>query len=328
MKKLCLLTSIAILAVAAMLVASVPALAHEDRPVGPYNFHVGWHVEPALVGQLNAVELTVTQSGKPVSDVEKSLEVTISTGGKTSDPLSLDPSDETPGLYTASVIPTVVGDYRFHFVGMIGDTKVDETFDSAQGKFASVDPVTDLQFPEKVPSNADLQREIDDLKAQIAAMKGGGTAATAQATANQPALLPPGSGKAGSLEVRGAYAKATAASAATPAATMAMGGMGTSAAYMLIQNNGDSADKLIGASSDAAQSVALHQTQVKSDVAQMLPVDSLEIPARGSVELKPGGYHIMLENLKADLLPGQVITLNLKFASGTTLTVQVPVKLP
>ncbi|HVO71092.1 MAG TPA: copper chaperone PCu(A)C, partial [Aggregatilineaceae bacterium] len=147
----------------------------------------------------------------------------------------------------------------------------------------------------------------------------------------------------GNLAIQGAYAEATAASAATPVATM--GGMGmsaatptpgmdmssmgsTSAVYMLIQNNGDSADKLTGASTDAAQSATLHQTQVKNNVAQMIPIDALEIPARGSVELKPGGYHIMLENLKADLVPGQMITLTLQFASGTLLTLQVPVRLP
>ncbi len=171
----------AILAVVALLVISNRALAHEDRPVGTYNLHVGWHVEPALVGQLNAVELTVTTASdqKPVADVEKTLTVTVSTAGKTSDPLNFEASDETSGQYTATLIPTRTGDYQFHFVGTIGGTKVDEMFDSAKGKFVAVDPVNDLQFPDKVPSNTDLQKEIDDLRAQLAALKGSTPPATA-----------------------------------------------------------------------------------------------------------------------------------------------------
>ncbi len=88
-------------------------------------------------------------------------------------------------MYTASLIPTATGDYQFHFVGTIGTTKIDETFNSAQGKFNPVEPVNDLQFPSKEPSNGDLQKEINDLKAQIAALKGGSSvvAATAVATA-------------------------------------------------------------------------------------------------------------------------------------------------
>ncbi len=91
-----------------------PAQAHEDRPVGPYTLHVGWHVEPALLDQLNAVELmvTTTTDGKPVTGVEKTLTVTVSTRGQTSNTLNFDPSDESPGLYTAAIIPTATGDYQ------------------------------------------------------------------------------------------------------------------------------------------------------------------------------------------------------------------------
>ena len=168
------------------LLASRPALAHEDRTAGPYHLHVGWHVEPALIGQLNAIELTVTQNSKPVAAVEKTLTVTIATRGRTSDKMNFVASDETPGLYTAAIIPTATGDYQFHLVGTIGSTKIDETFDTARGQINSVEPINDLEFPNKPPTNADLQKEIDDLKAQIAALKGGApAAATMTATANK-----------------------------------------------------------------------------------------------------------------------------------------------
>ena len=181
MKKRHFVILIELVAVVAVLALAVPAFAHEDRSVGPYNFHVGWHVEPTYVDQLNAVELTVTQNGKPVADVDQNLTVTVSTGGKTSDPLTLDASDDVPGLYTASIIPTVPGDYQFHFVGTVGSYQVDETFNSADGKFNPVDPVNDIQFPMQEPSNAELQQQIDALKAQIAALSGGTPAPTAEA---------------------------------------------------------------------------------------------------------------------------------------------------
>ena len=179
------LTLIITLVAGIALLVTHPVLAHEDRTVGPYNLHVGWHVEPALIGQLNAVELTVTQDGKPVTGVEKALTVTISTRGQTSDKMNFVPSDETPGLYTAAIIPTATGDYQFHFGGTIGSTKVDETFDSANGKFDSVEPINDLEFPNKPPTNAELQKEIDDLKAQIAVLKGGAPAAATMAATSK-----------------------------------------------------------------------------------------------------------------------------------------------
>ena len=186
MKRLCLLSAaVMIIGTVVVLTLSSMVLAHEDRTIGPYKLHVGWHVEPALTEQLNAIEVTVTQNGKAVQDVEKTLTLTLSTGGKTSDALQFNPSDEMPGLYTAALIPTVAGDYKLHFVGTIGKTPIDETFDSADGKIDPVERVTDLQFPEKEPSNAELQKEIDDLKAQITALKGNLAAPMAAATASR-----------------------------------------------------------------------------------------------------------------------------------------------
>jgi periplasmic copper chaperone A len=154
----------------------------------------------------------------------------------------------------------------------------------------------------------------------------------------QPIELAVGVASSGNIKVSGAYARPTAAkpvssmgNMATPEATMAgMGSkmsMSTSAAYMLIENTGDTADKLISVSSNAAELTQLHQTIVENEVAKMQEVTGgLEIPAKGSAELKPGSYHIMLMQLHRDLVVGDLIKVTLTFESGTTLEVTVPVK--
>ena len=88
------------------------------------------------------------------------------------------------------------------------------------------------------------------------------------------------------------------------------------AAYMKIENTGSAADALIGASSPAATTVEVHETVAMGSPAPgasgdggmmgMQPIARLEIPAGGSVELKPGSYHIMLIGLKQDLKVGRL----------------------
>jgi len=95
------------------------------------------------------------------------------------------------------------------------------------------------------------------------------------------------------------------------------------AAYMKIENTGSAADALIGASSPAATTAEVHETLAMGSPAPgasgdggmmgMRPIARLEIPAGGSVELKPGSYHIMLIGLKHDLKPGDTIEITLKF---------------
>lgn len=124
---------------------------------------------------------------------------------------------------------------------------------------------------------------------------------------------------------------------ATAEATMQMGGhnmggmsMGrVSGMYMFIENTGDTADTLIGAVVPISNMVQIHQTTVTDGVAQMGELENgLEIPAGTVAELRPGGYHVMLMDLTADLIEGKTITVTLIFASGTEITLEVPIITP
>ncbi|MBI5671477.1 MAG: copper chaperone PCu(A)C [Chloroflexi bacterium] len=109
-----------------------------------------------------------------------------------------------------------------------------------------------------------------------------------------------------------------------------MGGMSAdsvSAAYMQIMNRGETADRLVSATTSAANLVEIHEVVMENDVMKMRPLENgLEIAAGGSVELKPGGYHIMLMELTREFVPGEAITLTLKFESGAEIEIGVPIE--
>lgn len=102
----------------------------------------------------------------------------------------------------------------------------------------------------------------------------------------------------------------------------------TGVVYMVIRNKGNAPDVLIDASTDVAEAAELHQSIMENGVMKMQPVPGqrLEIPAKGAVELKPGGYHLMLLKLKQPLQEGQTITVTLRFEKSGEITVQVPVR--
>jgi copper(I)-binding protein len=109
---------------------------------------------------------------------------------------------------------------------------------------------------------------------------------------------------------------------------MDMGGS-VSAAFMLIRNQADTADRLLSAETTAASTTEIHMTEMVNDVMKMRPVEGgLEIPARGQVELKPGSYHLMLIDVTQDLLPGDKIPLLLKFEKAGEIRIEAEVKNP
>ncbi|MCC6790614.1 MAG: copper chaperone PCu(A)C [Thermomicrobiales bacterium] len=109
---------------------------------------------------------------------------------------------------------------------------------------------------------------------------------------------------------------------ATPEAeSMSMG-----AAYMVIENTGTTADRLIAGKTAVAETVEIHEIVDVNGVMKMQPLaDGLEIPAGGSVELKPGGYHIMLIGLTESLVDGTTYELTLTFAEAGDVTLTVAV---
>jgi copper(I)-binding protein len=86
---------------------------------------------------------------------------------------------------------------------------------------------------------------------------------------------------------------------------------------------------LVAAASPAAGVAEVHEMKMEGDVMKMRAVQSLDLPAGKTVELKPGGYHVMLMDLKAPLMKGSMvpITLTFKDAKGveTRLNLSVPV---
>ena len=104
-----------------------------------------------------------------------------------------------------------------------------------------------------------------------------------------------------------------------------MGG-GTAAVYVVLTNPGTQAHALVSATSDAAKTVELHETRNEAGVMKMRPVKSIRVPPGGKVEMKPGGYHIMLIGLTHDLKPGDTVAVTLKFDQGPEVSVDAPVK--
>jgi copper(I)-binding protein len=99
------------------------------------------------------------------------------------------------------------------------------------------------------------------------------------------------------------------------------------AVYMTLQNDSSSDDALIGAETDVAKTVELHETKMdENDVMQMRPVANIPIPAGGSATLQPGGLHVMLIDMQKELAPGDKFSLTLTFEKAGPITVEAEVK--
>jgi hypothetical protein len=157
--------------VASLLLFSGHAYAHERRTVGPYQFVVGWLNEPAYVGQLNSLDLRITDTrgnpATPVTGLEKTLTADLTAGGLA--PFKLDVSARfgAAGAYNGWVMPTVVGTYTFHIVGKIDTQTIDEKFTSGPNTFGDIENIAALQYPTTVPVADDLGKKLDAISSGV-----------------------------------------------------------------------------------------------------------------------------------------------------------------
>jgi len=98
-----------------------------------------------------------------------------------------------------------------------------------------------------------------------------------------------------------------------PPAAMALG------AFMVLHNDADAPLVLVGAQTAVAGEVQLHRTVFEDGMARMIHQPRIEIPANGSLEFKPGDYHLMLMKPKQQLKAGEQVEITLEFADGSRL---------
>ena len=161
------------------LIAAPGVLAHTEQHVGDFHVLIGWLNEPALVGQPNSVQLTITDHDeKPVTDLgADDLKVVVSTAGQDSDALPITPAFDTeegfgnPGEYHAELIPTAPGDYSFHITGKIHDTPVDLTVTSGPETFDAIEGTSDIEFPVKQPTLTEIGTRLDRIDGRIDALQ-------------------------------------------------------------------------------------------------------------------------------------------------------------
>lgn len=103
-------------------------------------------------------------------------------------------------------------------------------------------------------------------------------------------------------------------------------GSQTAAAYLDIENHRNTDVCLMSITTDIAALPMIHQTIHDNGKSSMRETTQLTIPAHGSLQLQPGGMHIMLMNLEQPLLVDEDIYFNLHFSDGTTKSTVLKVK--
>jgi len=96
--------------------------------------------------------------------------------------------------------------------------------------------------------------------------------------------------------------------------------------YLDIHNKGPADDRLVAVGTPLAERVELHRSTIEEGVHRMERVESVVVPAGGTVTLAPGGPHVMLVDLKFMLMEEETIPVSFTFERSGTITTGVEVQ--
>jgi hypothetical protein len=152
---------VVLFAAALLLIPTTAVFAHGSTTVGDYTIEIGFANEPSIQGQMNGLDLIVTntKTKKPVTGLENTLQAEIIFGASKK-ALKIEPVEEQDGHYTAAVMPTALGDYTWHIFGKIENTPVDIQMTSSPTTFNSVTAPSDVAFPGNAPAAPDLAASL------------------------------------------------------------------------------------------------------------------------------------------------------------------------
>jgi periplasmic copper chaperone A len=104
------------------------------------------------------------------------------------------------------------------------------------------------------------------------------------------------------------------------------GGAKTAAIYMTLSNKGTADDRLVSVSTPVAGTAEVHSTTTENGMMRMRPAGPLDVKPGTPVVLKPGGYHVMLMDLKGPLVAGQSFAVTLTFEKAGAVEVTATVE--
>jgi copper(I)-binding protein len=100
-------------------------------------------------------------------------------------------------------------------------------------------------------------------------------------------------------------------------------GAKTGGVFVTVENTGSRPDRLTGVSSPVAGVAGIHEMRIDAGVMRMRDVAGLEVKAGETLELKPGGYHVMLSELRQPLKSGDRFPMTLTFENAGAVEVSV-----
>jgi periplasmic copper chaperone A len=97
-------------------------------------------------------------------------------------------------------------------------------------------------------------------------------------------------------------------------------------AFLVVDNGGSAPDRLLRATSPAAGAVELHQMAMDNGIMKMRALAAMDVPSGGRLELKPGGFHLMMVDIKQPLKAGDQVPLTLIFEKAGSIDVVLEVE--